>query len=357
MPAAAGSGPPSVLLVGLGAVGALLGTALGPAPLTLALRPGAKGLARARQAGVRVLDEAGDVVRALQPGEARVVAGIEAVSNERFDFVIVATKLHDVTRLAPHLGALAERGAAVLFAQNGLPFFFTHGDGVSPELRGRTLASVDPSGELVRAVPVRQCLGCALFVCGELRHADDGPVVVHRALHGNARERVNIGAPVAEGAPRAAALVRLFQAGGLDAALLETPQALWTGVYNKLLGNCSFNFIAALTLCDMAILTTRGTELRALALSVMDEVRAVGLAAGLVGILSAEERVRMSETNHPVRPSTLQDVLHGRALELGIVNAVLELASMLHVATPRLDTLARLSMARNEAIVSASARN
>ena len=347
------------LVVGVGAVGALIAARLGSvANLTLVVRSQASRECIAK-GGLSVVDADGTTqVKALHPKDVRVVASVDEVCEEVFDFVIVACKLHQLPALAPSLKALAANDCKTtfLFAQNGVPFFFPQSEDISDAVRGHKLTSVDPSGALADAVPVSSCLGCALFVCGEIVGDDDSSsssdvaLVVKRTMHGNARERIHIGAPTKDThlMSKARELVHVLCVANLDALLIETPAELWTVMFNKLMGNVSYNFISALTLCDMGVLSSTAVS-RKLAGDVMAEARAVGQACG-VSMMSPEDRLKMSDTKHPVRPSTLQDLIRKRPMEIDILNALIELAQVLKVDTPRMTTLAVLTQLRGDAV-------
>ncbi|MDB5067081.1 MAG: 2-dehydropantoate 2-reductase, partial [Chloroflexi bacterium] len=104
-------------VVGAGAIGAYVGAVLarGGADVTLIAR-GAH-LQAMQERGVRVLSPRGDFT--VHPG---VTDEIEAVSDA--DVVLVALKAYSLPELAPRLGALLAPGAATIWAQNGLPWWY-----------------------------------------------------------------------------------------------------------------------------------------------------------------------------------------------------------------------------------------
>ena len=67
-------------------------------------------------------------------------------------------------------------------------------------------------------------------------------------------------------------------------------------------------------------------------------------------MMSPEDRLKMSDTKHPVRPSTLQDLIRKRPMEIDILNALIELAQVLKLDTPRMTTLAVLTQLRGDAV-------
>src|SRR5207245_2829291 len=124
-----------VAVVGAGAIGAYVGAALerGGADVTLIAR--GPHLRAMQERGVRVLSPRGDF-------EARPAAtnDLDAVGDA--ELVFVALKAYSLPELAPRLGASLARGAAVIAAQNGIPwwYFQSHGG----PLESTVLESVDP---------------------------------------------------------------------------------------------------------------------------------------------------------------------------------------------------------------------
>jgi len=103
-------------VVGAGAIGAYVGAALarGGADVTLIAR-GAH-LAAMRSDGVRVLSPRGDfTARPAATDDLAAVAGA--------DVVLVALKAYSLPEIAPRLGELLGQGAAVIWAQNGIPWW------------------------------------------------------------------------------------------------------------------------------------------------------------------------------------------------------------------------------------------
>ena len=369
-----------VLVIGADlAVGALTAARLGQfADLTVTVQRHDYGV-RIQNKGIWVHGGAdGKTVTKLSPNDVRVVEGVDKVQSEVFDIVIVACKTEDLPALAPSLKALSEndcytRKTTFLFAQDGVPFFFPLSDDISDAVKGHKLTCIDPNGVLADAVPVTSCLGCALFGCGEIYDElidhltgqsisygrtkmpsySDTPLIVTRPKHEDASERIHIGAATTDTylMSKADSLVRMLCKANLDVVLMPSPAELWTVVFNKLMGHLSYDFIAALTLCDMGMLS-ENAEARELAGAVMAEARAVGEAAG-VTMTSPEERLKLCDTKYdkfnPVRPSALQELLRKRPMEMDILAAYVELAKVLKVDAPRMATLLVLTRMRDHA--------
>jgi 2-dehydropantoate 2-reductase len=104
-------------VLGAGAIGGYVGAALarGGADVTLIAR-GAHGAAMARD-GVRVLSPRGDFT--VRPP---VTDDLAAVADA--DVVFVALKAYSLPEIAPRLGKLLTPGAAAVWAQNGIPWWY-----------------------------------------------------------------------------------------------------------------------------------------------------------------------------------------------------------------------------------------
>src|SRR5260370_4238784 len=142
------------VVLGAGAIGAYVGAALarGGADVTLIAR-GAH-LAAMASHGVRVLSPRGDFT-----AHPRVTGDLAAVAGA--DVVLVALKAYSLPRIAPRLGELLAPGAAAIWAQNGIPWWYFQGlPGPAPS--GGGLESVDPGGGIAASSAPRHNGGCAV---------------------------------------------------------------------------------------------------------------------------------------------------------------------------------------------------
>jgi 2-dehydropantoate 2-reductase len=102
----------------------------------------------------------------------------------------------------------------------------------------------------------------------------------------------------------------------------------------KLWGNLSFNPISALTHATLEEICSYPPS-RDLAAAMMREAQAVAQALGVVFKISLEQRIEGARAVGAHKTSMLQDVEHGRALELqALVGAVIELGEITGVPTP-----------------------
>ncbi len=193
-------------VLGAGAIGAYVGAALsrGGADVTLIAR-GAHLQAMAEH-GVRVESPRGDFT-----ARPEVTGDLAAVADA--DVVFVALKAYSLPAIAPQLGPLLAPGAAAIWAQNGIPWWYFQslpaagGPGGSVGLTG--LESVDPGGVIAASISPDHNVGCVVFCSTEIVE----PGVI-RHVEGT---RFTLGEPDGSDSQRVRAISAAFAAGGLRA--------------------------------------------------------------------------------------------------------------------------------------------
>jgi 2-dehydropantoate 2-reductase len=124
-------------------------------------------------------------------------------------------------------------------------------------------------------------------------------------------------------------LAALFRNAGFKTPVLSDIRA---EIWLKLWGNLSFNPISALTHATLEDIC-RFPPTRALAADMMREAQSIGEKLGVPFKVSLDKRIAGAEAVGAHKTSMLQDVEHGRELELqALVGAVIELGEI--TATP-----------------------
>src|SRR5262245_26286089 len=156
-----GPAPPCTQLrlaiVGAGATGGFLGARLARAGLDVTLVARGPHLAAMRERGLRLIEADGSsfTVPPACTDDLERAAGADAI--------FVTVKAHALTGLAPALGRILGPATAVVFAQNGIPWwFFLAGGGE------RRLESVDPGGVIAASIPARHVVGCVVYAATSL---------------------------------------------------------------------------------------------------------------------------------------------------------------------------------------------
>ncbi|MEP7023385.1 MAG: 2-dehydropantoate 2-reductase [Actinomycetota bacterium] len=306
-------------VVGAGAIGAYAGAALsrGGADVTLIAR--GPHLAAMARDGVRVLSPRGDFTAHPQAtDDLAAVAGA--------DVVIVALKAYSLPDIAPRLGKLLAPEAAVIWAQNGIPWWYFQS--VPDPIGGPVLESVDPGGVITSSIAPGHNVGCVTYCATEI--AEPGVI---RHIEGT---RFTIGEPDGSKSERCQQISAAFGAGGLRAPV---EAKLRDQIWLKLVGNVAFNPITALTGATLGELGTL-PEMRELLVAVFAECAAVAGQLGISFPVSLERRLEagLAVGNH--KTSMLQDLEAGKQLELDcMTGAIVELAGRLGIAVPHVQTV------------------
>jgi 2-dehydropantoate 2-reductase len=307
-------------IVGAGATGGYLGACLANAGHDVTLIARGRHLAAMRERGVRVLEPDGTELVARPACTDRLEAAGEA------DAAFVTLKAHGLAAVAPALGASLRPETALVFAQNGIPWWFFLGDG------DRRLESVDPGGTIAASIPASHVIGCVVYPATSLEE----PGVV-RHVEGNRFSLAELDGARSE---RVTAIAAALAGAGLRAPVQSRMrEEIWL----KLIGNATLNPVSALTRAGLAeMVGDPGT--RQLLRTLMLEVEAVGKALGIEPGIGVDRRLDGAGRVGDHRTSMLQDVESGRPLEVeALVGSVVELAGQLGVPVPSLEVVYRLT--------------
>lgn len=251
------------------------------------------------------------------------------------EFVIVAVKAHALPLVLDQIQPLLGKDTAILFAQNGLPwwYFYKHGG----PFDGRRIESVDPGGKIWERLGPERALGSVVWQAAEM----EAPGVIAHAYG----DRLPIAEPSGEKTARAMLLSKLLMSAGIKSPVRGN---LRDEIWLKLWGNLSFNPVSVLTQGTLLQLATdQGT--RKVIRAMMEEAQAVAVALGVKFSVDIDERIGMAEKVGNHRTSMLQDVEAGRATELdSLLGVVIELAQMVGIATPTLNLVYDLTKFRTK---------
>ena len=307
------------VVLGAGAIGAYVGAALarGGSDVTLIAR-GAHLQAMATR-GVRVLSPRGDFT-----AHPEVTGEIDAVAAA--DVVFVALKAYSLTEIAPRLGRLLAPGAAAIWAQNGIPWWYFQSLAAPGGLTG--LQSVDPGGVIADSIGPEHNVGCVVYCSTEIIE----PGVI-RHVEGT---RFTLGEPDGSDSERCRLISAAFAAGGLRAPV---EARLRDQIWLKLVGNVAFNPITALTGATLGELGAV-PEMRDLLRALFAECATVAAQLGIVFPVSLDRRLEAGLAVGDHKTSMLQDLEAGKRLELDcMTGAIAELAGHLGVAVPHVQSV------------------
>ena len=325
-------------IVGAGAIGGYLGTKLALAGEQVTFIARNKNLAVINSQGFRLL---------LPDGSTQHASNVRAVADPLEagpqDVVLLTTKAHQARDLVPGLRALFGPETIVVTMINGVPWWYFQRLGGAFE--GRTLDSVDPGGDLAVGIEVERIIGSIVYPAAEL--VEPG---VARLIEGN---RFTLGELDGQRTPRIEALSKSLMAAGFKAPVSRD---IRSEIWVKLWGNLSFNPISALTHATLEDIC-RFPPSRDLAARMMTEARAVGEKLGVEFRVSLDQRIAGAESVGAHKTSMLQDVEHGRALELqALVGSVVELARITDTPTPTIDAIYAVAALLNKTVTDQGGR-
>ena len=310
-----------IAVVGAGAIGGYLGAKLSIAGEDVTFIARNQNLAAIQAHGFRLVLEDGTEQHAPQ---ARAVQNMADAGPQ--DVVLITVKAHQVADLLPGLNALIGPDTMVVSMINGIPWWYFHQ--LPGPWQGQGLNSVDPGGRLAAGIDSQHLIGSVVYPAAELV----APGVV-RVIEGN---RFTLGEPDGSRSERIERLSQAMMRAGFKAPVSKD---IRSEIWLKLWGNLSFNPISALTHATLEDICTFEPS-RELAANMMREAQAVAEKLGVVFKVSLDKRIAGAQAVGAHKTSMLQDVEHGRALELdALVGSVVELGRLTGTPTPTIDAI------------------
>jgi 2-dehydropantoate 2-reductase len=314
--------PLRVCIVGAGAIGGLMGARLARAGHTVTTVARGAHLAAIRAQGLAVREGTERWVQPLEAADDPAAFGPQ-------DVVVVALKAYAIGPMLPRLAPLLAADTAVVTAINGVPWWYFLREG--GRFDGSRIECLDPDGAMAAALHPRHLVGCVVHASGE--------VVGPGEIHHTSGETFILGEIDGLMTPRLETLGDAMRAAGFSPVL--SPR-IRDDIWTKLIGNLSYNPVAALTGALMGEINDN-PGLIALIRQMMVEGMAVGHAYGVRFTITLEERFALARRLGSAKISMLQDIERGRPLELdAIIGAVTELGRRAGVATPAIDGIEAL---------------
>jgi 2-dehydropantoate 2-reductase len=308
-------------IVGAGAIGGMLGVELALAGEDVTFVSRGANLEAIKKHGLRLIREDGTerVVHPVQATDSLAEAGPQ-------DLVILGMKAHQVAPVAKDLRSLFGPDTLVVTLQNGIPWWYFHKHPGPYE--GLCIEAVDPGGVIAAHIEIERVIGCVVYPAAELV----APGVI-RHIEGN---RLSVGELDGRETPRVKMVSELFRKAGFKSPVLTD---IRSEIWLKLWGNLSFNPISALTHATLVDIC-QFPPTRDLAARMMAEAQIIGEKLGAHFRVPLERRIAGAEGVGKHKTSMLQDVEHGRALELeALVGAVVELGRITGTPTPHIDAV------------------
>jgi 2-dehydropantoate 2-reductase len=273
-----------------------------------------------RSRGIRLLHGAETIAgRVRAAGDARELGPQDAV--------FVTLKANLLGAFAELCAPLLDAQSAVVFVQNGIPWWYD-------ESLARLL---DPDGRLARAVARSRVIGGVAYSANEIVE----PGVIENHVPNN--NMLVIGRPDRRDTELVLQLRKALARSGMASPPVEDiRQSIWSKLAQNLWTS---------TLCTLTGLNVREVQERAelapIARAATEEARAIARALG-VAVERAPHRPKCGPSGAPSsgaahKPSMLQDYERGRPMEVAAqLEAPLALAREAKVHTPTLDVLVPL---------------
>lgn len=317
-----------VCVFGAGAIGGYLAVRLANSGVDVSVVARGPNLAAIRENGLRLRIGGAEEV-------ARVTATADAAELGPQDYVVTTLKAHSLPPIVGQMKPLFGPDTAFVTAMNGAPYWYFHG---LPGQDWRVVEAVDPGGAVSSAIPPSQAIGCVVYPATEM---PEPGVVEH--VDG---DRFTLGEPSGEKTERVERLSKALIAAGFKAPVRpKIRDEIWI----KLWGNLAFNPLSALTHQTLDVLATE-PGLKAVARAMMVEGKAVAEALGVKFPIDVDKRIAGAAEVGAHKTSMLQDLERGRPMEIdALVSAVAELGRAVGVATPTIDMVQALVIARARA--------
>jgi len=271
----------------------------------------------------------------LRVGEAKFAAKVNASDDPAAlgpqDVVISTLKATGVASLASGLKPLLGAETPVIFAQNGIPWWYDIGlpaaHPAPPDL-----SFLDPGGALRAAVPKERIIGGVIFSANEV--VEPG-VVVNLTPD---RNMLLIGECDDRASERIARLRAVLEGASIASA---PPAQIRETIWSKLLTNMSMSILCLLT-GQTARAVRDEPALQHVIPRILEEANAIGQ-----NCIPSVKRLARTGPAPEHKPSILQDYELGRAMEIDVlVRAPAAFARTAQLSTPMLDLIAGLAIQR-----------
>ncbi|HYC65790.1 MAG TPA: 2-dehydropantoate 2-reductase [Reyranellaceae bacterium] len=320
-----------ICIFGAGAIGGNFATRLAAAGNEVSVVARGKHLEAIRASGLT-----------LKAGDQTIVGKVKASDDPAElgpqDVVISTLKASSLGDLARAIGPLLRIDTPVVFAQNGIPWWYGRGLG-KDRPKAPDLSRLDPDGALQKAVGFDRALG---GVITSSNHVIEPGVVRNISPERNV---LWVGELDDKQTPRIEALRRVLIAAGIASpATTDIRYDIW----HKLMANLCGSTLCQIT--GLAIPIQKTPMMNRLVRRAHAEALAIAAAHGIVLDDSPDVRYGPRRVYPDHRPSILQDYELGRPMEVeAIVRAPLAFARSAKLDTPVLDTIESLCSTMAEA--------
>jgi 2-dehydropantoate 2-reductase len=321
-----------VCIVGAGSIGAVLGAKLAAVGHDVSLIARGAHLDAIRRDGLKLVDHVEQ-----RSGTFALSASSDPADFDVQDLVVIGLKAHSIAAMLPRMQSLIGVRTTVVPAINGLPWWYFYREGGPRD--GMRVHALDPEGTMFAALDCAHIVGCVVHIAAEVR--------VPGEVHHTGGRRLILGEPDHSLSARLDAVCSALNVAGFEA---KASGNIRLDVWIKLLGNLSFNPVAALTGYLMNQICADEDVLDVIR-AMMQEGMAVSEHYGHRMPMTIEQRIDIARQLGAAKISMLQDLEQRRPLELAaVVGAVIELAERADIAVPVTRIVHALALARTRAL-------
>jgi len=245
------------------------------------------------------------------------------------DFVFVTLKANALGAFADAAPRLVGKDTGVVFAQNGIPWWYGIGRAQAPEL-----SRLDPQGKLKKLLNEDQIIGGVVYSANEVRE----PGVIVNNVPGN--NMIVVGHANDRDSEKIRVLRNLLNEADLySPPTSDIRQAVWAKIVQSL-GTGTLCTLTGATVAEVR----KNEDLKNLAARLSAEGRAIAKAHG-IDPEGAPQRPGGGQSSGMIshKPSLLQDYERGRPMEIEAqLVAVLDFARAAKVSAPALETVVPL---------------
>ena len=316
---------PKFCIFGAGAIGGTIAALLTRCGATVSMVARGQTLAALNRDGLRLIIDGKMVQSPIQVSEDPSELGVQ-------DYVIIAAKAPSLPDIARRIGPLLGPETAVVTAMNGVPWwFFLNSNGV---LAGQRLDAIDAHGAIAQAIPTSGVIGCAVYVAASV----DKPGIIR---HHSGRQ-LFVGEPDNQLTPRLARLADWLRRAGFDCReSVDIRRDIWLAW-----ANLSMNPVSLLTTATSDRIIDDPLVHR-LCASMMEEAAQIGAAIGVSDSRSVEMMIEKVRTLGAFKMSMLQDVEHGKPVEIdALLTVTHDIGLLVGVPTPFIDSVLGLARLR-----------
>jgi 2-dehydropantoate 2-reductase len=259
-------------------------------------------------------------------GQETIHGRVRTTNPGKQDFVIVALKANLLETFADAAAPLLGPDTAVVFAQNGIPWWYGSN---APDL-----SMLDPEKKLAKTIDVKRVIGAVVYSANEVT----GPGVIMNHVPGN--NMLVVGEADDRETSRIAGLRKILEESGMSSPPAPDIRAV---IWSKLIQNLATAPLSTLTGATVAQVRA-DAGLTNLSKKIAEEARAVAQAYGINLTLVPQRPSGGQSSGAPHhKPSMLQDYERGRPMEVASLLLVpLAFAREAGIPAPALEAVVSL---------------